>query len=117
MTADSETGSGFITLGTAELVHDLARRKLDGEDIGLLAYDFHRALSELIRISCIELRERTKLDTVTLSGGVFQNRLLVQLTKAALEKAGFKVLLHSVIPPNDGGICVGQAAYGALKEL
>ncbi len=117
MTAGTETGSGFITLGTAELVHDLTRRKLDGEDIGLLAYDFHRALSELIRISCVELRERTKLDTVALSGGVFQNRLLVTLTKAALEKAGFRVLLHSVIPPNDGGICVGQAAYGALKEL
>ena len=117
MTADSETGSGFITLGTGEIVTELARRKLAGEDTELLALEFHWALSELIRISCIGLRERTGLDNVALSGGVFQNRLLVQLTKTALEKAGFKVLLHGVIPPNDGGICVGQAACGALMKM
>ncbi len=114
MESDSESGSGYITLGTPELVKWLAERFMDGGDTEQLAYEFHAALSELIRMSCTELRDRTGLDTVALSGGVFQNRLLVQLTKSALEKAGFNVLLHGVIPPNDGGICVGQAAYGAL---
>ncbi len=51
------------------------------------------------------------MQTIALSGGVFQNRLLVRLTKSSLEAKGFKVLIHSLIPPNDGGIALGQAAY------
>ncbi|SDA12082.1 hydrogenase maturation protein HypF [Ruminococcus sp. YE71] len=115
MTADTESGSGFITLGSSALAAEIARRFMDGGDAGQLAFEFHAALSELIRIACIELREKHGLNEVALSGGVFQNRLLVKLTKAALEKAGFTVLLHTLIPPNDGGICVGQAAHGVLK--
>ena len=117
ITADTESGTGFITLGTSELVTEITKRYLSGGDVGQIAYEFHLALSELIRTACIELRERTGLNETALSGGVFQNRLLVRLTKAALEKAGFKPLLHSLIPPNDGGICIGQAAYGALHRI
>ncbi len=115
METDTETGSGFITLGTTQLVCALTERFLNGEDSELLAYEFHRGLAELIRLACIELREKRELNTVALSGGVFQNRLLVKLTHADLTRAGFNVLLHSLIPPNDGGICVGQAAYGAMN--
>ena len=49
---------------------------------------------------------------VALSGGVFQNRLLLHLTEERLMKEGFEVLRHRMIPPNDGGIAIGQAAYG-----
>ena len=47
-----------------------------------------------------------------MSGGVFQNRLLLYLTEERLMKEGFEVLRHRMIPPNDGGIAIGQAAYG-----
>jgi len=47
---------------------------------------------------------------VALSGGVFQNTLLLEETVRGLERAGFKVYIHSMLPPGDGGICVGQAA-------
>ena len=47
-----------------------------------------------------------------MSGGVFQNRLLLHLTEERLRKEGFEVLRHRMIPPNDGGIAIGQAAYG-----
>ena len=47
-----------------------------------------------------------------MSGGVFQNRLLLHLTEERLMKEGFEVLRHRMIPPNDGGIAIGQAAYG-----
>ena len=50
------------------------------------------------------------LNTVALSGGVFQNHLLTELTTAELQERGFTVLRHSLLPPNDGGICLGQAA-------
>ena len=47
-----------------------------------------------------------------MSGGVFQNRLLLRLTEEGLAQEGFDVLRHHMIPPNDGGIAIGQAAYG-----
>ncbi|MXW88951.1 MAG: hypothetical protein F4Z54_05325, partial [Acidimicrobiaceae bacterium] len=57
-------------------------------------------------------RESTGLSAVALSGGVFQNRRLVELLLPDLEKAGFEVLRHRQVPPNDGGIALGQAAIG-----
>jgi hydrogenase maturation protein HypF len=58
------------------------------------------------------------VNLVALSGGVWQNRLLVELTVPLLEQAGFEVLLHRLIPANDGGLAYGQAAVAAarLKE-
>ncbi len=114
---DTETGSGFITLGTTQLVCALTERFMNGEDRELLAYEFHWCLASLIYLACMELREKRGINDVALSGGVFQNRLLVKLTHEMLTKAGFNVLLHSLIPPNDGGICVGQAAYGAMNTV
>ena len=49
---------------------------------------------------------------MALSGGVFQNRLLLELVDDGLAERGFEVLKHSLIPPNDGGIALGQAVYG-----
>ena len=62
--------------------------------------------------SCIEARKSSGRNKVALSGGVFQNRLLLHLTEERLRKEGFEVLRHRMIPPNDGGIAIGQAAYG-----
>ena len=50
--------------------------------------------------------------TAALSGGCFQNTLLVALARKILEDNGYRVLLHSMVPPNDGGIALGQAYYG-----
>ena len=61
-------------------------------------------------------REQTGLPAVALSGGVFQNRLLLELTVELLEQMKFRVLTHHLVPPNDGGIALGQAVYG-LKRL
>lgn len=76
---------------------------------GRLAYEFHAVLADMITAGCEKIRSDSGLDVCALSGGVFQNRLLLRLAKERLENAGFKVLLHSLIPPNDGGICLGQA--------
>ena len=98
-------------IDTTALAGEIAERFLRGEDRGKLSYIFHRALTQDICTACERLRERYALQTIALSGGVFQNRLLVRLTKSSLEAKGFKVLIHSLIPPNDGGIALGQAAY------
>ena len=98
-------------IDTTALAGEIAERFLRGEDRGKLSYIFHKALTQDICTACERLRERYALQTIALSGGVFQNRLLVRLTKSSLEEKGFKVLIHSLIPPNDGGIALGQAAY------
>ena len=74
--------------------------------------DFHRALADEILAACEEAEQETGIRKVALSGGVFQNRLLLELVDDGLAEKGFEVLKHSLIPPNDGGIALGQAAYG-----
>ena len=56
--------------------------------------------------------ETTGVCKVALSGGVFQNRLLLEMVEEDLTKMGFTVLRHHLVPPNDGGIALGQAVYG-----
>ena len=63
----------------------------------------------------IKAKESSGRDKVALSGGVFQNRLLLRLTEERLLQEGFEVLRHRMIPPNDGGIAIGQAAYGMYQ--
>ena len=65
-----------------------------------------------ILAACEEAEQETGIRKVALSGGVFQNRLLLELVDDGLAEKGFEVLKHSLIPPNDGGIALGQAAYG-----
>jgi hydrogenase maturation protein HypF len=66
--------------------------------------------------SCVVLAERTGLRTVALSGGVFQNLLLLDGVVSALEGNGLRVLTHSRVPTNDGGISLGQAVVaGRLR--
>ena len=107
---------GFITLCTSALVRHIAERRLSGEDINELAYEFHFTLSRMLISACERAREMTGINTAALSGGVFQNKLLVTLTNEGLKGKGFEVLLHSLVPPNDGGIALGQAAFGAINS-
>ncbi|MCI6283092.1 carbamoyltransferase HypF [Selenomonas sp.] len=116
------TSDQIFRLSTQQLFNDLAMRRLaalehDNDDTpGRLAYAFHAGLARLLVAACKTLRESTNLTTVALSGGVFQNTLLLTLTKQALAAAGFRVLTHHQVPPNDGGLCLGQAA-AALYHL
>ena len=99
-------------LNTEALVKQIVEAKLQGTDSGALAYLFHQTLAEQIVVACIEARKSSGRNKTALSGGVFQNRLLLHLTEERLGQEGFEVLRHHMIPPNDGGIAIGQAAYG-----
>ena len=99
-------------LNTNELVVKIAERYLNGEDKEKLAYYFHDMLSSMIAEQCIVSSKETGIKTIALSGGVYQNILLLKLTKEKLKKANLNVIHHSLIPPNDGGIALGQALYG-----
>ena len=118
----AELGRGLKSSGadgdidTNGILIDIAHRYLAGEDRDKLAFTFHWKLAESIIYNCVRYREETGLNVVALSGGVFQNRLLLKLTVTGLEAAGFRVLRHSLIAPNDGGICVGQALAGVFSK-
>ena len=105
-------------LCTDTLLMELAARSLADQDTDQLAYVFHKALADMIVIACCYQRTRCEVNVVALSGGVFQNLLLLRLVDDGLEREGFKVLKHGVVPTNDGGIALGQAAAGiaALRD-
>ena len=99
-------------LCTDTLLMELAARSLADQDTDQLAYFFHKALADMIVIACCYQRTRYEVNVVALSGGVFQNLLLLKLVDDGLEREGFNVLKHGVIPTNDGGIALGQVAAG-----
>ena len=99
-------------LCTDTLLMELAARCLADQDTDQLAYFFHKALADMIVIASCYQRTRCEVNVVALSGGVFQNLLLLKLVDDGLEREGFKVLKHGVVPTNDGGIALGQAAAG-----
>jgi hydrogenase maturation protein HypF len=74
-----------------------------------MAAKFHNTLANVSLEICRRIRESDGLNRVCLSGGTFQNFFLVDKFVNRLESAGFQVYLHSQVPPNDGGISLGQA--------
>ncbi|HWZ01533.1 MAG TPA: carbamoyltransferase HypF [Edaphobacter sp.] len=89
----------------ATIVQEIARSRPEGE----ISARFHNTLSAAIVEVCCRIRKSDGLDRVCLSGGVFQNHLLLGLTVAELRRLGFGVFLHAMVPANDGGISLGQA--------
>lgn len=77
-----------------------------------IAAGFHAATSRMIVDTCRLLRDRGAGQVVGLTGGVFQNAVLVERTLDSLHAAGFEVLTHHAVPPNDGGLALGQAVLG-----
>ena len=82
----------------------------------VIAARFHNGVAAAIEQVCLTLRDRHGLDTVALSGGVFQNLLLTERVIALLAGRGFRVLVHRRVPCNDGGISFGQAVVAAARD-
>ena len=110
-----EQQEGRFALPTQYLVQYIIEEKLRNTPSDKLAYVFHGILAQQILAGCKEAAARTGLSTCALSGGVFQNQLLLRLCEEKLEKEGFHVLRHSLLPPNDGGIALGQAVAAMAK--
>lgn len=94
------------------LLDDLRR----GVPRPVAAARFHGGIAQAIAAVCRRLRDETGLATVALGGGVFQNALLLERAEQALARAGFRVLVHERVPPNDGGLAYGQAVVAAARD-
>ena len=91
---------------------------LAGVPPSVIAARFHNTVAEAIVEVCRRVRADEKLNRVCLSGGTFQNMKLLARTLAGLRKLEFEVFTHAQVPPNDGGIALGQAviATEALRQ-
>lgn len=96
-----------------QILNDLAV----GTKQGVISARFHNGLAELFLDLSLSLRQSTGIDTVALSGGVWQNRTLLTKTVHLFRKNGFKILHHRNVPTNDGGISLGQIMVAATSEL
>ncbi len=92
-----------------DVIHSAVSDLLGGTPPAVVAAGFHRAVARLIARIAEQAREERKLNRVALSGGVFQNLLLLSQTKQLLQASGFEVFTHERVPTNDGGISLGQA--------
>jgi hydrogenase maturation protein HypF len=101
------------TIDTRPMLRQIASDIAAGRNSGEVARCFHRSIALMIETVCDGLRERHSVNRVCLSGGTFQNMLLLSSTADLLRRNGFEVFLHSQVPTNDGGISLGQAVIGA----
>ncbi len=105
-----------LTVAGSDLIRAAAGDLLAGVPREVIGARFHQGVAAMIGEACGLLRERSGLGTVALSGGVFQNLLLLGTVVDLLEGRGFRVLTHSRVPPNDGGISLGQAVVAAARD-
>jgi len=110
------TGQGPFCIEGSDLVRAVAGELAEGTPAPLIAARFHNGIAALIEDGCVLARERHGLDTVALSGGVFQNVLVTERAAVRLAARGFRVLLHSRVPCNDGGISFGQAVVAGARD-
>jgi hydrogenase maturation protein HypF len=82
---------------------------MSGTPLALVAARFHNGLAAALVEACRRVRDATGLAEVALSGGTFQNLLLLERVMRGLESEGFGVYRHRRVPANDGGISLGQA--------
>jgi hydrogenase maturation protein HypF len=120
--ADAAGGYGFaltpgddgaVLADPAPVIRAAAADVGAGVPAGVIGARFHRAVAGLVIDLAVGARERDAGATVALTGGVFQNALLLAGTRRALTDNGFTVLCHRHVPPNDGGLALGQVLVAA----
>jgi hydrogenase maturation protein HypF len=110
-----DPGDPFQIRGS-DLIAAAAEDLACGTSAPVIAARFHESVAALIEDGCVRASELSGLQTVAVSGGVFQNMVLLTSAVRRLTRRGFRVLLHSQVPCNDGGISLGQAAVAAALD-
>jgi hydrogenase maturation protein HypF len=108
-----ETAETPLVIDTRPTIRAVVEEATRGTSAALIARRFHSTLVHLIAAICSRLRQTTNIEDVVLSGGVFLNALLTCEVSARLRDDGFRVYRHRLVPPNDGGLSLGQLAVAA----
>ncbi|MGO8990297.1 MAG: carbamoyltransferase HypF [bacterium] len=104
-----------MVIDPAEMIRGIVRDLIDGVPSSKISGKFHRTLSRMIVETCETIRSKEALNQVVLSGGVFQNIFLLSLVTEDLKRSSFDVYTHRLVPPNDGGISLGQAVIAHMR--
>ena len=112
---DTSAGTSPFGIDLRPAIRELARELRRGAGTASLAARFHETLAVAIRDACRLARSNGAPRTVVLTGGCFQNRILLERATSLLEQDGFEVLVHRKVPPNDGGLALGQAAIASFR--
>jgi len=104
---------GSLQIDVRPTIRAIVRDLKQGHEFGRISSCFHSTVADMIVCVCQRIRGETGLNRVALSGGVFQNALLLAMAVDRLGKNGFEVLRHMKFPCNDGGISLGQALVAA----
>lgn len=111
-----EHNAGLDIVSTDSLILGILDDLRENENPGVIAYKYHLAIRDITVEVCLRARERYGESKVCLSGGVFQNMLLLDLVHRSLTAQGFEVFVHHLVPTNDGGISLGQAVIAAERR-
>jgi hydrogenase maturation protein HypF len=103
------TAASVWQIDVRPMIESIVRDLRAAQPAGWISAAFHNTVAAIVVEVCIRLKAAEGIDRVCLSGGTFQNVYLVERTAASLGDNGFEVFLHSQVPPNDGGISLGQA--------
>ena len=98
-----------------QTVRGIVQDLIQGHSPSRISGKFHRTVARLVVETCKRIRSESGLDRVVLSGGVFQNTLLLALVFDGLKESGFKFYTHHLVPANDGGISLGQAVIAHMR--
>ena len=109
--------SGSLEIDVLPMIAGIVEEIRSGAPIGAISSKFHSTIADIVAETCTALREHTGLNQVALTGGVFQNMLLLSLARDRLKRRGFEVFRHSLVPCNDGGISLGQAVIAAGRSV
>jgi hydrogenase maturation protein HypF len=113
---DTEKKDRRLILCTAPLIRGVVEDLEKGVGREIISSRFHNTLVDLFTGACLVLKERTGIQAVALSGGVFQNVTLQTGLLQSLTRHGFQVYSHTLVPANDGGIALGQAVCAGMKQ-
>jgi len=114
---NASPSSDPMVIDTRPIIRAAAEDADAGVASATIARKFQLTMVDVIVALCIAIRRSTPLNTVVLSGGVFMNALLATESAAHLSVAGFKVYRHQLVPPNDGGISLGQLAIANSRRM
>jgi hydrogenase maturation protein HypF len=104
-----EEQSGVTIVKLGELFSSIVGDVRNSVTVSTISLKLHRTIANITVEMCGKISQQSGIKQVALSGGVFQNHLLLKLTSDGLKQAGFKVFTHHLVPCNDGGLSLGQA--------
>jgi hydrogenase maturation protein HypF len=106
---------GLWQIDPKPMIQKLAEEVASGTPASRISRRFHATVISVFRDLCVAVGRETGVDRVVLSGGVFQNAIILGGITRALRKQGFKVFSHRRVPPNDGGLSLGQAVVAGTR--